>query len=185
MLYEFEGKKPSHKGECFIAPDATLVGDITLGVGSSVWFKAVIRADNDRVVVGENTNVQDGAVLHCDPGFPLIIGDNVTIGHQATVHGCTVGNGSLIGINATVLNGAVIGEHCLIGANALVTEGMVIPDGSLVVGAPAKILKPLNETQTESQDRSTIEYMEKAIKYRSSIVGQKMAAFGFKENTKN
>lgn len=179
MLIELDGKIPTQKGECFVAPDATLIGDCTLGDGASIWFKAIVRADNDSVTIGEQTNVQDGAVLHCDPGFPLEIGNNVTVGHQATVHGCKVGDFSLIGINATVLNGAVIGKHCLIGANALVTEGMVIPDGSLVVGSPAKVLKPLNEAQKDALEQSAIDYSQKAKKYRQAVESQTLQAFGF------
>ena len=124
------------------------------------------------MIVGDNTNIQDGSILHCDPGFPLTIGKGVTVGHQATVHGCTVGDYSLIGINATILNGAVIGKHCLIGAHALVTEGMQIPDGSLVLGSPAKVIKQLSDSQRDSLEQSAGEYSEKAIKYASLMGNQ-------------
>lgn len=169
MDYQIDGKVPASQDAAFVAPSATLIGDVTLGTASSVWFNAVIRADNDQVVVGDSTNVQDAAVLHCDPGFPLNIGANVTIGHHATVHGCTVGDYSLIGINAVVLNGAVIGKHCLIGANALVPENMEIPDGSLVVGSPAKIVRQLGDEQKKSLEQSAADYAAKAHKYQSTL----------------
>lgn len=147
MKYKLGDCIPQCHQDTFVAPNASIIGNVTIGKGSSVWFNAVVRADNDSVTIGDNTNLQEGAVLHCDPGFPLTIGQGVTVGHQATVHGCTVGDFSLIGINAVVLNGAKIGKHCLIGANALIPENTEIPDGSLVVGSPAKVLKPLNDTQ--------------------------------------
>lgn len=147
-LYEVKGKKPQLEGEGhFLAPDATIVGDVTLKAGSSVWFNTVIRAENDSITIGERSNVQDGSVLHVDPGFPLVIGNDVTIGHKVMLHGCTIGDGTLVGINAVVLNGAVIGKGCIVGANALVTEGMVVPDGSMVLGSPAKIKRQLSEEE--------------------------------------
>jgi len=174
MILHLGNARPQRRGPCFVAPGAILIGDITLGENSSIWFNAVVRADNDYISLGDNTNVQDGAVLHCDPGFPLIVGKNVTVGHQATIHGCTVGDYTLIGINATVLNGAVIGKHCLIGAHALVTEGTVIPDGSLVVGSPAKVLKPLSESQKESLSQSANEYAQKAAEYSKNMGDQEL-----------
>ena len=147
-LYAVKGKQPVFQGENhFIAPNASIIGDVILKDSSSVWFNTVIRAENDSIIIGERTNVQDGSVLHVDPGFPLSIGDDVTIGHQVMLHGCTIGDGSLIGINAVVLNGAVIGKGCIVGANALVTEGMQIPDGSMVLGSPAKVKRQLTEEE--------------------------------------
>jgi carbonic anhydrase/acetyltransferase-like protein (isoleucine patch superfamily) len=131
----------------FIAPNAAVIGDVTLHKNASVWFGCVLRGDAERIEIGAGSNIQDGTVLHADPGFPMVVGENVTVGHNAMLHGCTIGHGSLVGINAVVLNGAKVGEGCLIGANALVTEGMEIPDGSLVLGSPAKIKSQLSEEQ--------------------------------------
>ncbi|CAA0113850.1 Protein YrdA [BD1-7 clade bacterium] len=145
-VFEIDGKAPSFDGEGhFIAPTATLIGDVRVKSNASIWFNTVIRAENDVVTIGENTNIQDLSMLHVDPGFPLHIGDNVTVGHKVMLHGCSIGEGTLIGMNAVVLNGARIGKGCLIGANALITEGMEIPDGSMVLGSPGKIVKTLDE----------------------------------------
>ena len=129
----------------FIAPNAAVIGDVTLHENVSIWFSCVLRGDSDRIEVGANSNIQDGTVVHADAGFPTVVGENVTVGHNAMLHGCSIGDGSLVGINAVVLNGAKVGKNCLIGANALVTEGMVIPDGSMVLGSPAKIKSTLPE----------------------------------------
>ena len=134
MIVSFGGKTPQDNGAAFVAPNATVLGDVILEAGSSVWYGAVLRGDDGTLTLGENTNVQDNAVLHCDPGGAVSLGKNVTVGHSALVHGCTVGDGSLIGMHATLLNHCVIGKNCIIGAGALVPEGMVIPDGS-VAGA--------------------------------------------------
>ena len=129
----------------FIAPNAAVIGDVTLHENVSIWFSCVLRGDSERIEVGANSNIQDGTVMHADAGFPMVVGENVTVGHNAMLHGCTIGDGSLVGINAVVLNGAKVGKGCLIGANALVTEGMEIPDGSMVLGSPAKIKSSLSE----------------------------------------
>jgi len=129
----------------FIAPNAAVIGDVTLHENVSIWFSCVLRGDSDHIEVGANSNIQDGTVVHADAGFPTVVGENVTVGHNAMLHGCTIGDGSLVGINAVVLNGAKVGKNCLIGANALVTEGMEIPDGSMVLGSPAKIKSTLPE----------------------------------------
>ena len=134
MLLPFGGKIPRDEGAVFVAPNATVLGDVVLGPGSSVWYGAVLRGDDGTLTLGENTNVQDNAVLHCDPGGAVTLGKNVTVGHCALVHGCTVGDGSLIGMHATLLNHCVVGKNCIIGAGALVPEGKIIPDDSLVVG---------------------------------------------------
>ena len=169
-LYQLGDKKPQLLGGGhFIAPGAVLVGDVTLGDKASVWFNAVLRADNEPISIGANSNVQDGAVLHVDPGFPLTVADNVVIGHKAMLHGCTIGESSLIGINAVVLNGAVIGRHCLIGANALVTEGMQIPEGSLVLGSPAKVKRALNEEEIAVLQQGGNNYVNKAARYRQLL----------------
>lgn len=147
MIYRLGDLRVEDQGACFIADNATLIGNIKLERDASIWFNVVIRADNELITVGEGSNVQDGSVLHTDPGYELLIGKGVTVGHKAMLHGCEVGDYSLIGINAVVLNGAKIGRHCLIGANTLVPEGMVIPDGSLVVGLPATIKRQLSAEQ--------------------------------------
>jgi len=131
----------------FIADNASVIGSVVLENNTSIWFNVVVRADNDLIHIGENSNVQDGAVLHTDPGFQLKIGKNVTVGHKAMLHGCTVGDNTLIGINSVILNGAKIGRNCLIGANSMIPEGKEIPDGSLVIGSPGKVVKALDQKQ--------------------------------------
>ncbi len=143
-IYRLGDDVPSIPDSAFVASEATIIGKVTMGERSSVWPGAVIRADDDTIAIGEGTNVQDGAVLHVDPGCPLVIGIDVTVGHQAMLHGCTIGDGSLIGIGAVVYNKAVIGNNCLIGAGAIVTEGKSFPDNSLIVGVPAKVIRQLD-----------------------------------------
>ena len=149
----------------FIAPNAAVIGDVLLKANASVWFSAVIRADVEYIEIGAGANIQDGAVLHADPGTPCIIGDNVTVGHNAMVHGCTVGEGSLVGINAVVLDGALIGKNCLIGAGALVTGGTEIPDNSLVLGAPAKVKATLNDEQVAAMHSGAKHYVANAERF--------------------
>jgi carbonic anhydrase/acetyltransferase-like protein (isoleucine patch superfamily) len=146
-LYSLDGLSPTlpPDGRFFIAPGAQVIGDVRFGEDASVWFNAVIRCDNEPITIGDRTNIQDGAVLHSDAGAPLVVGADCTIGHKAILHGCLIGDGSLIGMGATVLNNARIGRGCLVGANALVTEGKVFPDHSLIVGAPAKAIRVLDE----------------------------------------
>lgn len=153
----------------FIAPNAVLIGDVVLHDNASVWFSCVLRGDADRIEIGAGSNIQDGAVLHADPGFPLNVGRNVTVGHNAMLHGCTVGDGSLVGINAVVLNGARVGKGCLIGANALVTEGMEIPDGSLVLGVPAKIRSQLSEEQQQALMINAEHYIRNGQRYNAQL----------------
>ena len=150
-LYEVDGKRPHvpEDGSVWIAPGARVIGDCRFAEGASVWFNAVIRADNEPTFIGRHTNIQDGAVLHNDPGFPLTIGDEVTVGHMAIVHGCTIGDGTLVGMGAMVMNGAVVGKGCLIGAGALIAEGKQIPDHSLVVGSPGKVVRTLDDKAIE------------------------------------
>lgn len=153
----------------FIAPDATLVGDITLEAAVSIWFQAVIRADNDRIVIGEGSNIQDGSVLHVDPGYPLTIGRNVSVGHKAMLHGCTVGEGSLVGINSVVLNGAKIGKGVLIGANTLIAEGKEIPDGVLVLGSPGRVVRELTQEQRDGLIKVAHGYVERGKYYNGNL----------------
>ncbi len=145
MIFQLGTHSPKISASSFIAPSANVIGKVDIAENTSVWFNVVIRADLDNITIGENSNIQDGCILHVDEGFPINIAKNVTIGHKAILHGCSIDDGSLIGMNAVVLNGAKIGKDCLIGANALVTENMIIPDGSLVIGSPAKIVKQLDE----------------------------------------
>lgn len=151
----------------FIAPNASVMGDVTFGKGVSVWYGAVIRADVEKIIIGDNTNIQDTAVLHADPGDPTIIGESVTVGHGAIVHGAVVGDGSLIGMRATVLNKAKIGKGCIIGAHALVTEKMEIPDYSLAVGAPAKVIRQLTPEQAERMKLGAQHYVDMAERHDS------------------
>ena len=160
MMLPFGGKKPRDEGAAFVAPNATVLGDVVLGPGSTVWYGAVLRGDDGTLTLGENTNVQDNAVLHCDPGGGVTLGRNVTVGHSALVHGCTVGDGSLIGMHATLLNHCVVGKNCIIGAGALVPEGMVIPDGSVAVGVPAKIIKQVSDAQVQANLHNAAHYVE-------------------------
>ena len=153
----------------YIAYDATLVGSVTLLQAANVWFKVVIRAENDRITIGEGTNVQDGSVLHVDPGYPMRLGRDVTIGHKVMLHGCTVGDGALVGINSVVMNGARIGAGSLIGANSLIPEGKEIPEGVLVVGSPGKIVRELTAEQKASLRAIARGYVERAALYRREL----------------
>lgn len=173
MLYSLAGTKVKLTGdEHFVADNATVIGNVELKDRSSIWFNVVIRGDNDPIIIGEGSNIQDGAVLHTDPGFSLIIGQDVTVGHQAMLHGCEVGAGSLVGIGAVVLNGVKIGKGCLIGANALVPEGMEIPDFSLVVGSPAKIKRTLNAEQVEGIKANAEHYVENMRRFNQGLAVQ-------------
>jgi carbonic anhydrase/acetyltransferase-like protein (isoleucine patch superfamily) len=147
-IYALGEKRPHLPApeRCWIAPGAQVIGDITIGEDVGIWFNAVLRGDNDPITIGAGTNIQDGVMIHTDIGFPTRIGEGCTIGHHAIIHGCTIGDNSLIGMGATVLNGAVIGNNCLVGANALVSEGKIFPDNSLIVGAPARVIRTLDET---------------------------------------
>ena len=168
-IYDLRHHRPILHDDCWIAPGAHVIGDVTLGIASSIWFGAVIRGDNDPICIGARSNVQDGAVLHSDPGAPLTIGDGVTIGHLAMVHSCVIGNHSLIGIGAIVLAGARIGRGCLIGAGALVTGNAVIPDGAMVIGRPAKVTRDLTAEETESLHRSAENYVAKARRFATDL----------------
>jgi carbonic anhydrase/acetyltransferase-like protein (isoleucine patch superfamily) len=173
MKYSLGDKRVTLVGSGhYIAPNATLIGDVTLQENASVWFNCVLRGDADHIEIGAGSNIQDGSVLHADPGFPLTVGEHVTVGHKAMLHGCTIGDGSLVGINAVVLNGAKVGKGCLIGANALVTEGMEIPDGSLVLGSPGKIKSQLSAEQRQGLLRSAGHYVHNAHRYIAQLKEQ-------------
>lgn len=170
-FYSISEKKPQLKGEAhFIAPTATIIGDVVLHSHCSIWFNVVIRAENDRVSIGKNTNIQDLSMLHVDPGFPLTVADNVTVGHKVTLHGCTIGEGTLIGMNAVVLNGANIGRGCIIGANALITENMIVPDGSMVLGSPGKITRQLSDEVRAELLQGAKNYVNNAQLFNDSLV---------------
>jgi carbonic anhydrase/acetyltransferase-like protein (isoleucine patch superfamily) len=168
-IYTLEGEAPEIDETAWVAPGAHVIGKVTLAPGSSVWFGATIRGDNERITLGTNTNVQENCVLHTDMGFPLEIGAGVTVGHKAMLHGCTIGENSLIGMGATVLNGARIGRNCLIGAGALVTEGKDVPDGSLVMGAPGKVVRQLDEAAIEKLRKSALNYRDNAARFRAGL----------------
>ena len=175
MLYELGGVAVKAEGDYWVADSATVVGKVLLKQDASVWFNAVVRGDNDLITIGEGSNVQDGSVLHTDPGFPLTIGAHVTIGHKVMLHGCHIGEGSLIGINAVVLNGAKIGKNCLIGANTLITEGKEIPDNSMVMGSPGKVVKTLTEEQGAGIRMGAKHYVENSRRFRDGLVPQASA----------
>lgn len=168
MIYQIDNKKPQFNDQYFVAPTATLIGDVIVENNASVWFNVVIRADNETVILGENSNIQDGSILHVDPGFPLTIGKNVTVGHKVMLHGCSIGDGSLIGMNAVVLNGANIGKECLIGANTLVPENMQIPDGSMVLGSPGKIVKELSAEHRNMIALGAMHYVANGQRYNKT-----------------
>lgn len=168
-IYEINAHIPHVPASAWVADSADVMGDVVLGEHASVWFGAVLRGDTDRITVGEGSNVQDGSVLHADHGVPLTIGRHVTVGHKVTLHGCTIGDESLIGIGAVVLNGAKIGKNCLVGAGALVTEGKEFPDGVMILGSPAKAVRPLTPEQIEGLRRSARHYVENAQRFKSGL----------------
>jgi carbonic anhydrase/acetyltransferase-like protein (isoleucine patch superfamily) len=176
-IYSLDGNVPElpEADRVWVAPDAHVIGKVRLGEDVGIWFGAVLRGDNELIDIGARSNVQEGAMLHTDIGFPLSVGEDVTIGHHAILHGCTVGEGSLIGMGATVLNGAKIGAGCLVGANALVTEGKVFPDNSLIVGSPAKVMRELDEAAVAKLRASAAGYVKNANRFRAGLVEIKPA----------
>jgi carbonic anhydrase/acetyltransferase-like protein (isoleucine patch superfamily) len=169
-IYKLGGVAPRVAASAYVAPNATVLGNVLLGERASVWFAATLRGDNDQITIGESSNVQDGAVLHTDPGIPLTVAANVTIGHQAMLHGCTIGENSLIGIQSVVLNGAIIGNFCLVGAGAIVTEKKVFGDGLLILGAPAKAVRELTAAERDNLRAASAGYAERARHFRDSLV---------------
>lgn len=169
MIYSLDGIAPDIDPAAWVAPDANIIGAVTLQADTSVWFGATLRGDNERITVGQGSNVQENCVLHTDMGYPLVIGPNCTIGHKAMLHGCTIGAGTLIGMGATILNGAKIGRGCLIGAGALVTEAKEIPDFSLVMGAPGKIVRTLDEAAQARLIASAFGYQKNARRFRTGL----------------
>jgi carbonic anhydrase/acetyltransferase-like protein (isoleucine patch superfamily) len=176
MLLQLEDRRvQAASDEYWVADNAMVMGSVRLERGASVWFNAVLRGDTELITVGENSNVQDGAVLHTDPGCPLVIGRDVTIGHKVMLHGCVIGDNSLVGINAVVLNRAKIGRNCLIGANALITEGKEIPDNSLVMGSPGKVVRQLTEAEIGGLTASARHYAQNAARFRAGLSPQDRA----------
>lgn len=168
-VYQYGEHRPAVHDDVYIAETADVIGQVTLKARSSVWYQAVLRGDTDHLEVGEESNIQDGAVLHADPGFPLKIGKGVTVGHQAMLHGCTIGDGCLIGIQAVVLNGAVIGENSLVGAGAFIKEGAVFPANSLIVGSPAKVVRELSEDAIAGLKKNAQSYVERAKRHGQEL----------------
>jgi carbonic anhydrase/acetyltransferase-like protein (isoleucine patch superfamily) len=168
-LYEIDGLRPAVPETSWVAPSADLIGDVQLGEKVGIWFGAVIRADNTPIVLGDRTNIQEGAMLHSDPGSPLTLGEDCTVGHHAILHGCTLGNRVLVGMGATVLNDAVIADDCLIGAGALVTEGKTFPPGSLIIGSPAKAVRELSPEMRDGLKRSAAGYAERQAHFARTL----------------
>jgi carbonic anhydrase/acetyltransferase-like protein (isoleucine patch superfamily) len=168
-IYRLGSKVPQVPASAYVAPEAVLIGEVILGEDANIWPGAVIRADNVAIRIGRATNVQEGAVLHSDPGIPLVVGDDVSIGHQAMLHGCTVGDGSLIGIQAVLMNGAATGRECLVGAGALVAEGKRFDDRALVLGSPARMLRTLSDSEVASMRFNAEDYVRRALMYKAEI----------------
>lgn len=169
MRYKLGDKTPKIDQSCFVAPSADLIGSVVMQANASVWFNCVLRADNEPINIGENSNVQDGSVLHVDPGFPIKIAANVTIGHKVMLHGCNIGENTLIGMNTVILNGVTIGKNCLVGANSLITENTEIPDGSMVLGSPAKVVKQLDEKSQAMLKMSAEHYTKNSARYAKDL----------------
>lgn len=168
-IYAIDGVAPHIAATAWVADSAQVMGQVELGEGASVWFGAVVRGDTDRITIGAGSNIQDASVLHVDFGKPLVVGERVTVGHQVMLHGCTIGDETLIGIGAIVLNGARIGKNCLVGAGALVTEGKEFPDGSMIIGSPAKAVRELSPEHIEGLRQSARHYMDNARRFQSGL----------------
>jgi len=168
-IYQLGDAAPAIDPSAYIADSANIIGKVSIGAGASVWFGVTIRGDNEPIAIGENSNVQENCILHTDMGSPLTIGKNVTVGHQAMLHGCTIGDGALIGIQAVILNGAVIGKNCLIGAGALVTEGKDFPDNSLIIGTPAKVVRTLSEQEIANLHGNSANYVERGQFFKPNL----------------
>ena len=168
-IYELDGVAPQVAASAWVADSAQVMGNVVLGEDASVWFGTVVRGDTESITIGAGSNIQDASVLHADFGKPLVVGERVTVGHQVMLHGCTIGDESLIGIGAVVLNGAKIGKNCLVGAGALVTEGKVFADGSMIVGAPARVVRQLTPEQIEGLRRSAQHYIDNARRFKAGL----------------
>ncbi len=168
-IYSLGEKQPQLGDDAWVAPNATVIGDVRLGANASIWWNATLRGDNDPIHIGENSNIQDGSVLHTDEGVPMHIGANVTVGHLVMLHGCTVGDGSLIGIGSIVLNGAVIGKNSIVGANTLIPEGKIYPDRVLIVGSPGKVVRELSDEEVGRLSHAADHYVNNARRYRTTL----------------
>ena len=169
MIYTLEGRTPKFLGDYFIAENAAVIGSVTLHHNASIWWGCTVRGDTDDLIIGENTNVQDGSVLHTDPGIKLRIGRDCTIGHMVMLHGCEIGDNPLVGIGSVILNNVKIGKNCIIGAKTLLTEGKVIPDNSLVMGAPGKVVRPVSEQEAKFLTLQAQHYVQNAARYRAQL----------------
>jgi carbonic anhydrase/acetyltransferase-like protein (isoleucine patch superfamily) len=169
MKYAFEDRRVVCKGDYYIAPNSAVIGSVILEHNASIWFNCVLRADNDTITIGEGSQIQDGCVLHADPGAPILLERNVSVGHMAMLHGCTIGEGSLIGMHSTILNWARIGKNCLIGAGTLIAENKVIPDGVLVLGAPGKVVRHLLPHEIERIHQTSENYRQRAARYKTGL----------------
>ena len=172
MKYQLEGNDVITEGEVFIAHTATLIGKVTLKHQSSVWWGAVLRGDYERITIGERSNIQDNCIVHMDEDFPVTVGDCVTVGHKVVLHGCTIGNNSLIGINSVIMNGVEIAEDCLVGSNTLITENKIIPPRSLVLGSPGKIVRELTDEEVEANTGFSDRYVRNSARYRNTLKPQ-------------
>ncbi len=168
-IFRIDEKTPRIDPAAWVAPNATVIGDVHLEAGASIWWNAVLRGDNDPIRIGANSNIQDGSIVHTDEGVPLTIGRNVTVGHMVMVHGCTVGDGSLIGIGSVILNRAVIGRSCIVGANTLIPEGKSFPDRVLIVGSPGKVIRELTDEEVLRLEHSAAHYVANAARYRDRL----------------
>ena len=174
MIYALDGREPQFKGDCWVAPNATLIGAVTLEHNASVWFNAVLRGDCDEIVIGENSNVQDGSVLHTDPGIRLTIGRDCTIGHLVMLHGCEIGDNSLVGIGSVILNRVKIGRNSIVGAKSLIPEGKSFPDNSLIMGSPAKVVRELGEQEAAFLKLQAQHYVHNAQRYKTKLQSVKV-----------
>jgi len=168
-IYELDDIAPRLAQSAWVADSAQVMGNVELAEDSSIWFGAILRGDTETIRIGRGSNIQDGSVLHADIGMPLTVGEHVTVGHKVMLHGCTIGDGSLIGIGAVVLNGAKIGKGCIVGAGSLVTEGKEFPDGSMIIGSPAKAVRELTDTQQQGLKMSAVHYIENARRFKSGL----------------
>jgi carbonic anhydrase/acetyltransferase-like protein (isoleucine patch superfamily) len=169
MKYSLGSSKVTCKGDYWIADNATVVGNVILENNASIWFNCVVRGDNDAITIGENSQVQDGCILHVDPGFPITLGKNVSIGHMTMLHGCTIGDGTLIGIKTVILNDAIIGRNCLIGANSLIPERKKVPDGWLVVGSPGRVVRKLTDAEIQDVSSTAAHYVQAWQRYKAAL----------------
>lgn len=168
-IYQLDEFKPQISDSAYLSDSAKVIGKVEISEGASIWFDATLRGDNELISIGKNSNIQEGCILHTDPGYPLSVGENVTVGHQAMLHGCEIGDGSLIGIQAVILNGAKIGKNCLVGAGALITEGKIFPDNCLILGSPAKVARSLTEDDLMRMQANALNYTERSQRYKTAL----------------